>query len=178
MRTSQNLYLIAAAATLISFAAPIVPAAADPSYTAGNLITIFAKDKAAADAAKKVRGLCFESDPDCPKPTLVDLQVNFEFDSNRLTGQAKENLDQVAIALKAPEILGTRFNVEGHTDAKGNDQYNQFLSERRAKAVVDYLVAHGIEADTLQAKGFGKTRPKVRDPYSPVNRRVEGHVAG
>jgi outer membrane protein OmpA-like peptidoglycan-associated protein len=141
------------------------------------LIAIFAKDKAAVQDAKKTRAVCFESDPTCPKPTVVDLQVTFEFDSNRLTAPAKANLGQVVVALRSPEIAGTRFDVEGHTDARGGDQYDQLLSERRAKAVCDYLVAHGVDGGVLSAKGYGKTRPRVRDPFSPLNRRVEGHVA-
>ena len=58
----------------------------------------------------------------------------------------------------------------------GTEMYNLGLSERRAKAVVDYLASLGIDHETLVAHGFGKTKPRVPDPYSPQNRRVETHL--
>ena len=65
--------------------------------------------------------------------------------------------------------------IEGHTDAKGGDGYNQNLSELRARAVQRYLIEHfGIAESRLMARGFGKTR--LLDPAHPedgVNRRVQ-----
>lgn len=159
------------------------PAKADPSYTSDKLISIFAKDKAAADEAKKLgkaRKICFEGDPDCAPakaPARVDLFVTFEFNSETLTPQAKANLDQFAAALKDPTIKGARFEIDGFTDATGTEQYNQGLSERRANAVVAYLSSLGVDSATLTAKGWGKAKPRVADPFSPENRRVETHLA-
>ena len=48
-----------------------------------------------------------------------------------------------------------------HTDMKGNDDYNLQLSERRAKAVVDYLIQHGVAADRLTPKGYGESLPRT-----------------
>ena len=48
-----------------------------------------------------------------------------------------------------------------HTDMKGNDDYNLRLSERRAKAVVDYLIQHGVAADRLTPKGYGESLPRT-----------------
>ncbi len=188
MRTS-SIYLLGAAALMLTTGMPAaVPAFADPVYTADKLVAIFAQDKAASAAAKtlhKTRKLCFETDP-CWKAAgeqpaeqaqaRVDLYVNFEFDSDKLTAQAKTNLEQFAIALKDPKIKGTKFEIDGHTDATGTEVYNIGLSERRAAAVVAYLVSMGVDSDTLSAKGYGKEKPRVPDPFSAENRRVETHL--
>jgi len=184
MRASSLLSFGALALTMITATAVVIPAKADPVYTADKLIAIFAKDKEAADSAKKLgktRKVCFESDPGCAtppsdSPTRVDLYVNFEFDSDQLTAQAKSNLAQFALALKDPKIQGTKFAIDGHTDATGTEQYNVGLSERRAAAVVAYLVTLGVNAETLVAHGYGKEKPRVPDPFSPANRRVETHL--
>jgi outer membrane protein OmpA-like peptidoglycan-associated protein len=162
--------LFAGAAAMATAAA--LPARADPAYTADKLIAIFGKDKE--------RKVCFETEPNCrpsDSPTRVDLYVNFEFDSDKLTAHATENLAQFATALKDSRLDRTKFEIDGFTDAKGADKYNYGLSERRAAAVVSYLVAQGVDPDRLTAKGFGKTRPRAPDPFSAENRRVETHLA-
>jgi len=69
--------------------------------------------------------------------------------------------------------------VEGHTDSVGSDKYNQRLSERRAHAVVKYLIGKGIESNRLQAAGFGESRP-IAPNETPEgrakNRRTEFHI--
>lgn len=177
MRAS-SIFSLGALAVSMAAAAIVVPAHADPAYTADKLVAIFVKDKQAA--VGKTRAVCFDNDP-CDKsasksPARVDLYVNFEFDSDQLTAQAKENLDQFAMALKDPQIQGTKFGIDGHTDATGTEQYNLGLSERRAAAVVAYLVSRGVDAATLQPKGYGKDKPRVPDPFSAENRRVETHL--
>ena len=102
--------------------------------------------------------------------------MNFEFNSEKLTQAAKENLDQFAKALLDPRLSGEKFEIDGHTDAVGAEQYNQGLSERRANAVVSYLASQGLDPSLLIAKGFGKTKPRVANPYSAENRRVETHL--
>ncbi|HFE46974.1 MAG TPA: OmpA family protein [Nannocystis exedens] len=68
-----------------------------------------------------------------------------------------------------------KISVEGHASADGDDRHNMKLSERRAKAVMDYLVKKGgIAESMLVSKGWGETRPlDASDPESAVNRRVE-----
>ena len=69
-----------------------------------------------------------------------------------------------------------KLEVQGHTDNVGNDAYNQTLSEARAKAVVTWLTQHGVAADRLTAKGYGKTKPVAdngSDEGRAKNRRVE-----
>ena len=184
MRTSLIPVLGAAAFLMAAPAVSITLAHADPAYTANKVVEIFAKEKSAAEAAKKLgspRKFCFQSDPDCGVPpaqsvTRFDLLVNFEFDSDQLTGPAKENLAQFAKALLDPQLKGQRFEIDGHTDAKGAEVYNLGLSERRAKSVIAFLASQGVDPSTLQAKGFGKSKPRVPDPYSAENRRVETHL--
>ena len=173
----------------MAFAVAVLPARADPAYSADNVVQIFLKQKAMVDAYKagKTRSLCVGTAAECrkqdaaeapPPPAEVqfDLLANFEFNSDRLTSTAKDNLNQFAKALKDPRLAGTRFEIDGHTDAVGPEPYNLGLSERRANAVVSYLASEGIDPSQLQAKGFGKAKPRVANPYSPENRRVETHL--
>jgi outer membrane protein OmpA-like peptidoglycan-associated protein len=185
MRASSTLVLGAAVSlTAASQLAGISPAFADPAYSADKVLNVFLKDKAAADAFKtesKTRAICIGTAAECPTPkppaqANFDLLVNFDFNSDQLTPTAKQNLDQFAKALQDPRLKGEKFEIDGHTDATGTEDYNQGLSERRANAVVSYLASQGLDPSTLIAKGFGKTKPRVADPYSPENRRVETHL--
>jgi OmpA-OmpF porin, OOP family len=156
-----------------------VPALADPAYKAPDIVDFFVKAK--EGTLGKPRTVCFGTATDCPQPAPQtsakwDLMVTFEFDSEKLTTAAKTNLDQFAMALHDPRLKGLKFEVDGHTDAVGAEQYNQGLSERRAAAVVAYLGSQGVDEDELKARGFGKTKPRVADPFSPQNRRVETHL--
>ena len=152
------------------------PAHADPAYKAKAVADFF------ADAlGGRSKSICFGTAADCPAPkteaaTKFDLLVNFEFDSDQLTAAARENLDQFAQALKDPRLKGQNFEIDGHTDAVGAEVYNQGLSERRAASVVAYLASQGLDPAALKAKGFGMSKPRVADPYSPANRRVETHL--
>jgi OmpA-OmpF porin, OOP family len=164
------------ASLLAAQALIVAPAQADPAYSADSVANFF------ADAAiGKSKSLCFGTAADCPTPVSgaaakFDLLVNFEFNSDRLTPAAKENLDQFAKALKDPRLTGQKFEIDGHTDATGAELYNLGLSERRASSVVAYLSSQGLDAASLKAKGFGKSKPRVANPFSAENRRVETHL--
>jgi len=90
----------------------------------------------------------------------------------------QEQTDQVlqAMVVIFKEYPNSHFSIEGHTDSTGAKKSNQLLSERRANAVHDYLVANGISDDRLDAKGFGEDKPidsnATREGRSN-NRRVE-----
>jgi OOP family OmpA-OmpF porin len=101
-------------------------------------------------------------------------QVNFEFDSAKLTSSSSTMLDEAVKILKRHSDL--KVELAGHTDSMGNDKYNQALSERRAQSVADYLIAHGANAGNISVKGYGESDP-VADNGSEAgraaNRRVE-----
>ncbi len=95
----------------------------------------------------------------CPVPVTIDLRgVNFDFDKSKLRPDAVAILNQaIEVLKKYPEL---KVEVAGHTDSKGTDAYNQKLSERRAKAVYDYLTSNGIDAGRLVGPhGFGESHP-------------------
>jgi OOP family OmpA-OmpF porin len=95
----------------------------------------------------------------CPVPLTIDLKgVNFDFDKATLRPDGVVILDEaIAILGRYPQL---RVEVAGHTDSIGSDQYNQDLSERRARTVYDYLTGHGIDAGRLMGpNGYGESRP-------------------
>ncbi len=105
----------------------------------------------------------------------VSMQLQFDFDSARLTDSALTRLDAVGTALRAPELAASRFVISGHTDSTGRYDYNLGLSKRRAEAVRDYLVRrHGISAERMLP--VGKASDDLIDatnPDSAANRRVQ-----
>lgn len=124
--------------------------------------------------------------PDAPSPAVsagaaapsgasASLLVLFQYNSAELTPKARRQLDAVAAALKSPKLDRYRFELQGHTDAAGGEDYNLALSEQRAKAVFDYLVLqHGIDPQRLTAVGVGENDLlDPRNPTAEVNRRVK-----
>lgn len=112
--------------------------------------------------------------PEPQEKKLVLRGVQFDFDSAKIRDDARPILDEAVETLK--EHPSVRVSVEGHTDAIGSEAYNQRLSERRAQAVADYLVARGIEQTRLSVKGFGETQPVASNETAEgraQNRRVE-----
>lgn len=105
----------------------------------------------------------------------VDDKIQFEVDSAQISGVSNGLLDQIAAVINAhPEVGAIR--VEGHTDRQGGAQYNRSLSQRRAEAVVAYLIAKGVPRERLQAQGFGFDRPlgsNDTEEGRSQNRRVE-----
>lgn len=107
--------------------------------------------------------------------------VLFDFDKHELKPAAYPTLGKVAEVLKAHQ--GAAVLVEGHTDGKGNDAYNQSLSERRAASVRDWLVKNAqLPKSRFSTRGYGKARPVASntrtdgsdDPQGRErNRRVE-----
>jgi outer membrane protein OmpA-like peptidoglycan-associated protein len=108
--------------------------------------------------------------------TVVTLSggVLFATGKSIILPGAQAQLNQVADALKAQ--AEHHFTVEGHTDNQGTDAINAELSNRRANAVRDYLIVHGVAAEAISAQGVGSTRP-IADNKSTegraMNRRVE-----
>ncbi len=105
----------------------------------------------------------------------VDLEINFDYNSAAVTPKAEPQLNNLGKALTAKELAGSVIMLGGHTDAKGSDEYNQGLSERRAETVKRFLIDnYKIPADSLVTAGYGKKGPKnPSDLYAAENRRVE-----
>ena len=120
--------------------------------------------------------------PNTPKGATVNeagcwsLQATTLYDSNSsyIRTEAYPLLDEVASILeKNPEM---EVEVQGHTDNTGSATYNQWLSEKRAQKVKDYLVSKGIDSSRLEAKGYGLTQPvasNATEEGRAQNRRVE-----
>lgn len=107
---------------------------------------------------------------------VVELsdKVLFEFGKSDLTDASKKSLDKIVeVFNKYPE---TNIEVQGHTDDKGSEEFNQNLSVRRAVTVTDYLNLRGITNSRLNVKGYGELAPKYgndTDEGRAQNRRVE-----
>ena len=100
--------------------------------------------------------------------------VLFDFNKSTLQPSSDAALQPAASLMAADKAL--KLEIQGHTDNVGNDAYNQTLSEARAKAVGTWLTQHGVAADRLTAKGYGKTKPVAdngSDEGRAKNRRVE-----
>ncbi|ASI67564.1 hypothetical protein BA022_02605 [Diaphorobacter nitroreducens] len=108
------------------------------------------------------------------KQGFATLYINFDNNKSDVKPEAKPAMEEVVALLKADSVL--RLSIEGHTDNVGNAVTNKTLSQARAQSVVKALVASGIDAKRLQAKGFGSEVP-VADNRSEEgrakNRRVE-----
>ena len=108
---------------------------------------------------------------------FVFNNIQFAFDSSILKEESLRILDDIVLTQhNNPEIEG---EISGHTCDIGTKEYNQGLSERRAEAVVQYLIEKGVEADRLSYQGFGLTIPLNTNANLQeriINRRVEVKV--
>lgn len=120
--------------------------------------------------------------PDTPKGAKIDdrgcwvlnAAYLFDFDKSVIKAQYLPYLDDVVKVLGDNPTL--RIEIQGHTDSIGTEQYNQGLSERRAKAVKSYLENKGIKPERLTTKGFGESSPVNSNQSSEgrsKNRRVQ-----
>ena len=95
--------------------------------------------------------------PGGPGEVSLMLQVTFAFDSAALTPQGRTDLDSVAAALNDPRLATVPLTLEGHTDATGADDYNLHLSQRRADAVLRYLMQRGWPVIACAPRGTAST---------------------
>jgi len=92
------------------------------------------------------------------KPNIVE-NIFYDFDRATLRPESKEALDGLIQMMR--DNPGITIEMASHTDRVGTEEYNIDLSRRRAKAVIDYLIEHGIDPARLQYQGYGKSRPKT-----------------
>lgn len=111
--------------------------------------------------------------------TITLENIEFEFDKATLLPASTPELDKLVDILTDYPHLSIR--ISGHTDNVGSDEYNQKLSEARARSVVEYLTKKDVDSARLQYKGYGSSRPLVSnatDSGRAINRRVEFTVIG
>uniref|UniRef100_UPI001CCF63C4 immunoglobulin-like domain-containing protein n=1 Tax=Hyalangium gracile TaxID=394092 RepID=UPI001CCF63C4 len=107
----------------------------------------------------------------------IEIKETVHFDYNKATIQPRSYplLNQVAqVLVEHPEILSV--TIEGHTDNRGTDSYNQSLSQRRAESVREYLAKRGVARERMVARGFGESRPvqpNTSEEGRAANRRVD-----
>lgn len=92
------------------------------------------------------------------KPVVID-NIFYDFDKATLRPESRQALDEMVQVLR--DNPNVTIEMASHTDRHGTDEYNISLSSRRARAVIDYLIEHGIAADRLQSQGYGESRPKT-----------------
>lgn len=92
------------------------------------------------------------------KPQVVE-NIFYDFDKATLRPESKAALDEMAQMLR--DNPNVTIEMGSHTDRHGSEAYNENLSDRRAKSVVDYLISAGIPADRLKWQGYGESRPKT-----------------
>jgi outer membrane protein OmpA-like peptidoglycan-associated protein len=146
------------------------------------------RSDAASDIERRVSETLSELDAEVRGgDTVITLpdRVLFDFDQHELLSSSTEILDDIAEAIVY--FADAPVRVAGHTDGKGSPEYNQGLSERRARSVVDHLVTAGVEARRVTAEGLGEANPVAADtnpdgsdnPQGRAqNRRVEIVIEG
>jgi outer membrane protein OmpA-like peptidoglycan-associated protein len=134
-------------------------------------------DKCPNEAGTVANNGCPEVNPPAEvMKTLNDYARTILFDTGK--SSFKKETDPILQAMTAifKEYPKANFDIEGHTDSTGSNKTNQLLSERRANAVRDYLIANGINADRLTAVGYGEDQPiadNKTDAGRKNNRREE-----
>ncbi|WP_338767209.1 OmpA family protein [Bernardetia sp. ABR2-2B] len=130
-------------------------------------------DKQAKDIEEEVEGAKVERIEEGIDVTF-DSGILFGFDKSDLNSNAKENIAKLGRILN--EYPDTRLTIQGHTDNKGDDNYNRQLSAKRADAVRDYLIANGVKGGRLSTTAYGESAPVATNETEAgraQNRRVE-----
>lgn len=159
-----------------------VPALAQTDQAATNILRSLAPHdrspgRRSAPVTRRVRtrssGVVQEIEIDLSR--RVEVTVFFANDSAALRPGAQQALLRLAVALRDPILADQRFLIAGHTSQDGDYDYNVALSQDRAASVRNWLMGYGgVDGGRLQPHGFGPDMLRnPRNPYSPVNRRVE-----
>lgn len=111
---------------------------------------------------------------ECAKLEGIMENIQFPSNSSYMKPSGKEQLKEYAGLVK--QFPDTQILISAHTDSDGDDNYNKFISDRRAKRVADYLIALGVDATQLTSEGAGESRPIANNDTEEgraANRRVE-----
>ena len=173
-------------ATCAGSTAMLVPSvSADEILSSDEILHRLAPAPGKPPKKPRTRGIAVEpeSEPALsePAPSPVGFRrvalpaIQFEFNSDRLTGAAVRQLGELARALEAPGLRDAVFSIQGHTDSIGDAGYNRRLSLRRARAVKRHLAAErGLSVPRLVEVGLGEAFPLPALPSDDGrNRRVE-----
>jgi OOP family OmpA-OmpF porin len=127
-----------------------------------------------------IKGLAVDA-AGCPIDDIVTLRVYFDFDKSDIKPEYHQELADFASYMRQQQSF-TVVEIAGHTDSVGTDEYNQKLSERRAKAVRDYLVNElGMDTNLFSAVGYGEGKPIATndtDEGRAKNRRILAELKG
>jgi outer membrane protein OmpA-like peptidoglycan-associated protein len=156
--------------------APAAPVPVEPPVTSPARVAEAPASPAAATAPRRNFEIIASK---CEERLRVGSDFLFDFDRADVLPEAGPMLDEIAAHLATARHA---VMIEGHTDGKGTDSYNQTLSERRANSVRASLASRGLPVDHLNIRGFGKSHPVAQnerpdgsdDPEGrQKNRRVE-----
>ncbi|MCK4493762.1 MAG: OmpA family protein [Methylococcales bacterium] len=120
---------------------------------------------------RKKRGV---KEQNLKEKTISFQSIYFSYSKVALLKESFDVLDTIVLVLKHPKMSKKIIRIEGHTDARGSDRYNQLLSKRRAIVVKNYFVQHGVKAKRLITRGYGaQYLYDSEHPEDGINRRVE-----
>ena len=156
-------------ATSFAVSACSKPKAPDPALESNTGSAAAAKGGANSDFGGKTPEQALD------QAIALSLEtVYFDFDSSVLTAEAQSQLKAMAKALNADSKLSLA--IEGHADARGSNEYNLALSQKRSESIRDFLKSEGVQDPRLIPKGMGEEQPAIEgvseDAYSK-NRRAE-----
>ena len=126
------------------------------------LITLLKKNpqvELSEQSLSELKVMMLVLDPKDDEKVVVFGDTHFDFDKSTLSQEAKTLLDKDVQSLKENPQINVR--MAGYTSAKGTEEVNQSLSERRANTVRDYLIEQGIAPERITVIGYGRTRPAV-----------------
>lgn len=169
----------------------------DEPPAANDLADVMFPERSATPRKPKLRGIRFTSPEPAqaaPEPVpqaaaqvapppqqesgaAVGFNIQFALGSAELLPPTLPYINSVGEMLSLERTAGKRIVIAGHADATGSPQYNQVLSEARARAVRDYLANQfGIDPGRMETVGYGDSKPLPgTDPFDGINRRVEFH---
>ena len=176
MTRTHRRTLIAAIATAIAAIGGLAPSTAkaeNPTLITGAPVP--AHELAQMLYPVRTRGIVMDNAPAAPTP--FGFLIQFEYDSSEVKPESRPYLDEVGKMMRLPQLRGKQVMIVGHADATGDEAYNQRLSERRARAIGEYLERkHGVAPEQVVTAGRGESDPlNPANPYDAQNRRVQFH---